>query len=286
MFLKIKGYIDNLERLGHPVTLGLAVRLILIGLRKEFDRFVQNYNTGIPGETGQNQGNGNISILCCPSPNPPPPKRNIPAKDSICHACGERGHWKRNCPQYLAELLKKKKNTASRAGGGSGSKGKSEILKSGSKLVRGQCRTEAVEAICNFDLSLPSGLCYICMNNCHLMLLLSLEDYFQFPKETIEKLQHDGLKIQLTIRSFEEMRSLYVLEDGKENLTHIKWKAKDLLGLKHSEYVAHLRSLHKVWGCEALVKRDTLTKPDKLEPRISSRIILKIKKASGSPEDL
>ncbi|GJS59241.1 hypothetical protein Tco_0654025 [Tanacetum coccineum] len=23
----------------------------------------------------------------------------------------------------------------------------------------------------------------------------------------------------------------------------------------------------KVWGCEALVKRDTLTKPDKLEPR-------------------
>ncbi|GJZ72204.1 hypothetical protein Tco_0636055 [Tanacetum coccineum] len=28
-------------------------------------------------------------------------------------------HWKRNCPQYLAELLKKKKNTASGAGGGS-----------------------------------------------------------------------------------------------------------------------------------------------------------------------
>ncbi|GKA20418.1 hypothetical protein Tco_0700407 [Tanacetum coccineum] len=35
--LKMKGYIDNLERLGHPVTLGLAVSLILIGLRKEFD---------------------------------------------------------------------------------------------------------------------------------------------------------------------------------------------------------------------------------------------------------
>ncbi|GJR24531.1 putative reverse transcriptase domain-containing protein [Tanacetum coccineum] len=35
--LRMKGYIDNLERLGHPVTLGLAVSLILIGLRKEFD---------------------------------------------------------------------------------------------------------------------------------------------------------------------------------------------------------------------------------------------------------
>nr|GFC18241.1 hypothetical protein [Tanacetum cinerariifolium] len=42
--LKMKGYIDNLERLGNPVTLGLGVRLILIGLRKEYDGFVQNYN--------------------------------------------------------------------------------------------------------------------------------------------------------------------------------------------------------------------------------------------------
>ncbi|GJT95197.1 hypothetical protein Tco_1090715, partial [Tanacetum coccineum] len=31
--LKMKSYIDNLERLGHPVSLGLAVSLILIGLR-------------------------------------------------------------------------------------------------------------------------------------------------------------------------------------------------------------------------------------------------------------
>ncbi|GKB60220.1 retrotransposon protein, putative, ty1-copia subclass [Tanacetum coccineum] len=48
---------------------------------------------------------------------PPPPKREDPAKDSICHECGETGHWKRNYPLYLAELLKKKKNVASGAGG-------------------------------------------------------------------------------------------------------------------------------------------------------------------------
>ncbi|GJT44829.1 hypothetical protein Tco_0953544 [Tanacetum coccineum] len=47
----MKGYIDNLERLGHPVTLGLAVSLILIGLRKEFDGFVQNYNMHSLGKT-------------------------------------------------------------------------------------------------------------------------------------------------------------------------------------------------------------------------------------------
>ncbi|GJS71988.1 hypothetical protein Tco_0704829 [Tanacetum coccineum] len=37
----------------------------------------------------------------------------------------------------------------------------------------------------------------------------------------------------------------------------------------------------KVWGCEALVKHDTLTKPDKLEPKS-----FKYQEASGSLEDL
>nr|GFC61324.1 hypothetical protein [Tanacetum cinerariifolium] len=49
--LKMKGYIDNLERLGHPVTLGLGVSLILIGLRKEYDGFVQSYNMHSMGKT-------------------------------------------------------------------------------------------------------------------------------------------------------------------------------------------------------------------------------------------
>ncbi|GKG23442.1 zinc finger, CCHC-type containing protein, partial [Tanacetum coccineum] len=41
--LKMKSYIDNLEHLGHPVTLGLDVSLILIGL--------QNYNMHSLGKT-------------------------------------------------------------------------------------------------------------------------------------------------------------------------------------------------------------------------------------------
>nr|GFC22356.1 zinc finger, CCHC-type [Tanacetum cinerariifolium] len=40
---------------------------------------------------------------------PPPPKKDNPAKDAICHQCGKVGHWKRNSPVYLAELIKKKK---------------------------------------------------------------------------------------------------------------------------------------------------------------------------------
>ncbi|GJX40516.1 beta-caryophyllene synthase [Tanacetum coccineum] len=40
----LREYIDNFERLGHPVSLGLAVSLILTSLSKEYDGFVQNYN--------------------------------------------------------------------------------------------------------------------------------------------------------------------------------------------------------------------------------------------------
>ncbi|GJZ96499.1 retrotransposon protein, putative, ty1-copia subclass [Tanacetum coccineum] len=59
---------------------------------------------------GQNQGKGKNKLTYASKPKiPPPPKREDPAKDSIYHECGETGHWKRNCPQYLAELLKIKK---------------------------------------------------------------------------------------------------------------------------------------------------------------------------------
>ncbi|GJR32571.1 hypothetical protein Tco_1108803 [Tanacetum coccineum] len=153
--LKMKIYIDNLKRLGHPMTLNLGVSLILISLRKEFYGFVQNYNMHSMGKTvnelhamlklheqtltkkdhtlhairagnvqkknnkqkkpqlaarGQNQGNGKNKLAYAPKPKiSPPPKRENPTKDSIYHQCGDTCHWKRNCPQYLAELLKTKK---------------------------------------------------------------------------------------------------------------------------------------------------------------------------------
>nr|GEY57320.1 zinc finger, CCHC-type [Tanacetum cinerariifolium] len=241
--LKINGYIDNLERLGHPVTLGLGVSLILTGLRKEYDYFVRNYNMHSMGKTvnelhamlklheqtlpknnapalhairagkvqkgnkhkksqyqmasrGQNHGKGKNKQAYAPKPKIPPlPKREDPAKDSIYHECGETGHWKRNCPQCLAKLLKKKKNAASGAGGlgifvielntilnrswiydtGCGTRicntthglRASRKLKPGAlSLYVGNGQREAVEAIGAFYLCLPSGL-EIVLNNCH-----------------------------------------------------------------------------------------------------------------------
>ncbi|GJW64801.1 zinc finger, CCHC-type containing protein, partial [Tanacetum coccineum] len=42
--LKMKGYLDTLERLGYPMSKELGVSLILNSLNKDYDQFVQNYN--------------------------------------------------------------------------------------------------------------------------------------------------------------------------------------------------------------------------------------------------
>nr|GEU50333.1 wall-associated receptor kinase 2-like [Tanacetum cinerariifolium] len=224
--LKMKGYIDNLERLGHPVTLGLGVSQILIGLRKEFDGFVQNYNMYSLGKTinelhamlklhektlpknnapalhaiqadkvqkvnkhkksqpqmaarGQNHEKGKNKLAYAPKPKiSPPPKREDPAKDSICHECGETRHWKRNCPQYLAELLKKK-------------------------------RTQLRELV-----------------HCRLG---------HISKKRIEKLQHDGLIDSTDLRAFEKCVSCMSGKMARKPYTHQVERAKDLLGLIHTD---------------------------------------------------
>ncbi|GKD92875.1 retrotransposon protein, putative, ty1-copia subclass [Tanacetum coccineum] len=76
-----------------------------------------------------------------------------PAKDDACHHCKEVGHWKRNCPGYLAELQKKMKQV--------GSANSSALYLYVGNEVRAQ-----VEAIGSFDLVLPNGL-VICLDNCH-----------------------------------------------------------------------------------------------------------------------
>ncbi|GJU33923.1 zinc finger, CCHC-type containing protein [Tanacetum coccineum] len=64
----------------------------------------------------QEKGKAKMGYALVPAPpfapkpkNPLTPKKDNPAKDAICHQCGEVGHWRKNCPIYLAELMKKKK---------------------------------------------------------------------------------------------------------------------------------------------------------------------------------
>nr|GEY30059.1 hypothetical protein [Tanacetum cinerariifolium] len=63
---------------------------------------------------GKVNGKGKDKQVYIPKPkNLKPAVKEHPAKDDTCHHCKEVGHWKRNCPDYLAELLKKKKQVSS-----------------------------------------------------------------------------------------------------------------------------------------------------------------------------
>nr|GEZ10167.1 retrovirus-related Pol polyprotein from transposon TNT 1-94 [Tanacetum cinerariifolium] len=227
-------------------------------------------------------------------------------------------------------------------------------------LYVGNGQREAVEAIGAFHLCLPSGL-EIVLNNCHYAPSITIgvisvsrlyEDGFinrfvnntiqhcrlgHISKKRIKKLQHDGLLDSSDLKAFEKCVSCMSGKMARKPYTHQVERAKDLLGLIHTDIISHrtppytpqyigvskrrnrtlldmVRSMMsqttlpksfwdyaletaarilnmvptkkvektpyevwhrqapklsylKVWGCEALVKRDTLTKPDKLEPR-------------------
>ncbi|GJY48644.1 retrotransposon protein, putative, ty1-copia subclass [Tanacetum coccineum] len=209
--LKMKSYIDNLERLGQPVSQNLAVSLILVSLSKDYDSFVQNYNMHGMGKTenelhamlklhedtlpkkdanpalharagrvqknqknklhkaakgGHGKGNNKIgyvrnNVPFAPKPKTPPPfKKENPTKDVIYHQCREVGHWRRNCPVYLAELIKKKKLSLR------GLRGSQKLKPGALSLYVGDGHCAAVEAIRTYHLELPSGL-VIVLNNCH-----------------------------------------------------------------------------------------------------------------------
>nr|GEY72232.1 zinc finger, CCHC-type [Tanacetum cinerariifolium] len=99
--LKMKSHIDNLERLGHHMSLNLAVGLILVSLSKEYDGFMHNYNMHGMGKT-VNELHVMLKLheqtllktddalaLHAIRADSPPLKKDNPAKDAIFHQCGE-----------------------------------------------------------------------------------------------------------------------------------------------------------------------------------------------------
>ncbi|GJW43357.1 hypothetical protein Tco_0072156 [Tanacetum coccineum] len=156
--LQMKGYVDQLERLGYMLPHDLIVGLILNGLTKDFARFVRNYNMHNMGKTigelhamiieyekglpkkaetpqvmmikGGKIQKANKKSLKAKSKRKangkgkaftltdPNPPSKHPTKDDTYHHCKEVGHWKRNCHVYLAELLKKKKQVGSASSSG------------------------------------------------------------------------------------------------------------------------------------------------------------------------
>nr|GEV21763.1 hypothetical protein [Tanacetum cinerariifolium] len=105
-------------------------------------------------------------------------------------------------------------------------------------------------------------------------------------KKCIEKLQHDGLLNSTDHRDFDKCISCMSGKMARKPYTHQLERAKDLLGIIHTDICGPFRNVSRqgasyfislmmnLAGCEALVKRDTLTKPKKLEPRYIKCIFL------------
>nr|GEX78184.1 zinc finger, CCHC-type [Tanacetum cinerariifolium] len=228
--LKMRGYINNLEHLRHPVTLGLGVSLILIGLRKKFDGFVHNYNMHSLGKT-INELHAMLKLH-----EQTLPKNNAPALHAI-----RAGHWKRNCPQYLFELLKKKKLSQ----GASNSDGfinrfvNNTIQVSRNNMVYFSAIPR--DGIFEIDLSnsyvYDSSMYAISNKRAKLDLDSALLWHCRLGKKRIEKLQHDGLLNSTDLRAFEKYVSFMSEKMTRKPYTHQVKRAKDLLGLIYTDEV-------------------------------------------------
>ncbi|GJW26216.1 retrotransposon protein, putative, ty1-copia subclass [Tanacetum coccineum] len=297
-------YIDNLERLGHAMTQNLSVSLILVSLRKEYASFMQNYNMHSMGKTvtelhvmlklheqtlppkdaapalyairAGRKGHGPVPTLpFAPKPkNPPTPKKDNPAKDAICHQCGEVGHWRRNCPIYLAELLKKKKLSQGASTSGiftiklysfpktswvydtgcgtyicittQGLKG-SRKLKPGA-LILAIPRDDIYEIDLSSSNTNDSSMHAISNKRAKLNLdptLLWHCHLGHISKKRIEKLQHDGLLDQIDIKSFEKCVSCMSGKMARKPYSRLVERAKDLLGVSHTDVCGPFRTVSR-----------------------------------------
>ncbi|GJS85554.1 retrotransposon protein, putative, ty1-copia subclass, partial [Tanacetum coccineum] len=279
--LKIKGYVDQLERLGYVLPQDLTVCLILNGLTKDFAGFVRNYNMHnmrkIIGELhamlieykngllkkaetpqvmmiksdkiqkankkllkakgkGKANGKGKDKQVYIPKPkNPKPTAKEHPAKDDICHHCKEVGHWKRNCPVYLAELLKKKKQVGTA----------SSLVSKNNVLYFNVIPSNGIYEIDMHDLVPNVNFIY---NVSTKRAKHNLDSTYlwhcclaHISKKRIEKLQQEGLLKSTDDESFDQCVSCLSGKMTRKSFPHRPERAIDLLRIIHTDVCGPLR---------------------------------------------
>ncbi|GJT90344.1 zinc finger, CCHC-type containing protein [Tanacetum coccineum] len=162
LFSQQVDYIDNLERLGYPVSLNLGVSLILISLRKEFNSFVQNYNMHSMGKM-VNELHAILKLH----------EQTLTKKDPALHAIRESKVQKKNNKQKKPQVAAKGQNQGKGRmiqviGRGTvlSLRGSRKLKPGALSLYIGNGQRATVEAIGTYHLCFPSGL-VIVLNNCH-----------------------------------------------------------------------------------------------------------------------
>ncbi|GKB80813.1 retrotransposon protein, putative, ty1-copia subclass [Tanacetum coccineum] len=158
--LKMKAYLDQMERLGYPMPLVLGVNLILTLLSKDYDQFMQNYNMHGMGKTihelhamlklaEKSIRKKAPSVLAIRQGQIQKPKSQVRGKGKSKLAYDLR--------HKIPHLLKRSIL---------GLRGYRKLNKGDLDMYVGNGNTAAVEAIGSFDLILPSGMILV-LDNCH-----------------------------------------------------------------------------------------------------------------------
>ncbi|GJR66384.1 retrotransposon protein, putative, ty1-copia subclass [Tanacetum coccineum] len=255
--------------------------------------------------------------------NPKPSAKEHPAKDDTCHHCIEVGQCKRNCPAYLAELIKKKKQVGTASSSDvfiielfsfptkswvydtscgtiicntkQGFRIEKKLKRGSLYLYVGNGVRAQVEAIRSFDLVLPNGL-VICLDNCHyaptitrgvvsvsrlvdngfVQCIYEIDMHDLVPnvnsiynvsnkrvkhnldstylwhcrlahinKKRIKQLKQDGLLKSTDDESFDKCESCLSGKMTKKPFPHSNERAKDLLGIIHTDVCGPLRHVSR-----------------------------------------
>nr|GEU75599.1 hypothetical protein [Tanacetum cinerariifolium] len=276
--IKMKGYVDQLERLGYVLPQDLIVGLILNGLTKYFTGFVRNnkmhnmektigklhamlieYEKGLPKKAETPE----VMMI----------KGDHPANDDTCHHCKDEGNWKRNCHVYLAELLKKKKQV--------GSASSSDNFHYAPFITRGvvlfhplvengfvQCFTDYEMSVSKnnvfyFNVIPSNGIYEIDMhdlvsnvNSIYNVSTKRAKHNLDFTylwhcrlthisKKRIEKLQQKGLLRSTNNESFDQCVSCLLGKMTRKSFSYRPKRATDLLGIIHTDVCCPLRHVSR-----------------------------------------
>nr|GEU40472.1 zinc finger, CCHC-type [Tanacetum cinerariifolium] len=235
--LKMKGYLDSFERLRNAMPKELGVSLILNSLSKDYDQFIQNYNMHSMGKSivelhamlklhkkGIPKKAESLAVLAIRAGKIQKDKKK--PKGAKVKDKGKNKLAYALIPRSHYRLREKiQKRTLSVTTARRGSK----KLKHGAlSLYTGNGMRAVVEAIGSFDLVLPSGLIILSDNSLP-------KSFWGYALESTARILNMIITIKVKTTPYEI------------------WHGK-------APKLSYLR----VWGCEALVKRDT---PNKLDPR-------------------
>ncbi|GKA38209.1 retrotransposon protein, putative, ty1-copia subclass [Tanacetum coccineum] len=276
--LKMKGYVEQLERLGYALLQDISVGLILNGLTSDFAGFVKNYNMHNMGKTV-----GELHALLIEYEKYLPKKAATPQVMAIQGGRIQKANKK--LQNAKDELIKKKKQVCTASS--LGLRGARKLKQGALYLYMGNGVCAQAEAIGSYDLVLLNGLVI------YYAILVSKNDVLYFntissnsiyeidminrvpnvnsiytvsnkrakhnldstylwhcrlthiSKKRIEKLQHNGLLKSMNEESFDKCVSCLSGKMIRKSFSHRTKRATDLLRVIHTDVCGLLRHVSR-----------------------------------------